>query len=128
MIDEAERMLYDRACPGGGWNYGNSTVYGEALAPYLETTAITLIALQDRRDDGRNRAGLAALGRMLGEAASGLGLSWSILCLRVHGQDVSSWLRRLADIYARSAFLGETKSVALALIASDAGPSAFQFA
>ena len=127
-ILEAEAMLYDRACPGGGWNYGNSTVYGEALAPYLETTAIALVALQDRRDDERNRAGLEALKRMLGDAASGLGLSWCILCLRIHGDDVSTWLRRLADIHARTAFLGETKPVALALLAATDGAVAFRFA
>jgi hypothetical protein len=127
-IVEAEAMLYDRACPGGGWNYGNSTVYGEALAPYPETTAITLVALQNRRNDERNRAGLAALKRMLGDAASGLGLSWCILCLRIHGDDVSSWLRRLADIHAKTAFLGETKPVALALLAATDGAVAFRFA
>ena len=127
-ILEAEAMLYDRACPGGGWNYGNSTVYGEALAPYLETTAIALVALQDRRDDERNRAGLEALKRMLGDAASGLGLSWCILCLRIHGDDVSTWLRRLADIHAKTAFLGETKPVALALLAATDGAVAFRFA
>jgi hypothetical protein len=127
-ILEAEAMLYDRACPGGGWNYGNSTVYGEALSPYLETTAIALVALQNRRDDGRNRAGLEALRRMLGDAASGMGLSWCILCLRIHGDDVSTWLRRLADIHAKTAFLGETKPVALALLAATDGAVAFQFA
>src|SRR5258706_177994 len=53
-IAEAERMLYDRACAEGGWNYGNSTAYGVELPPYLETTALALLALQDRRDDERN--------------------------------------------------------------------------
>jgi hypothetical protein len=127
-IVEAEAMLYDRACPGGGWNYGNSMVLGTPLPPYPETTAITLIALQNRRDDEQNRVGLQALKRMLGDAASGLGLSWCILCLRIHGDDVSSWLRRLADIHAKTAFLGETKPVALALLAATDGAVAFQFA
>lgn len=127
-IAEAERMLYDRACPGGGWNYGNSVVYGEALAPFLETTAITLIALQGYRDDERNRVSLAALKRMLVDAASGLGLSWSMLCLRLHGDDVSSLLRRLADAHTKTAFLGETRSVALALVAATDGAGAFGFA
>ena len=44
-IGEAERMLYDRACSDGGWNYGNSTAYGVSLTPYLETTALALLAL-----------------------------------------------------------------------------------
>src|SRR5215467_7985368 len=33
-IRQAELMIYDRVCEEGGWNYGNSKVYGEALWPY----------------------------------------------------------------------------------------------
>jgi hypothetical protein len=127
-IAEAERMLDDRTCADGGWNYGNSWVYGEAIPAYLETTAITLIALQDRRGDERNQRGQAALERMLREAMSGLALSWSILCLRIHGKDAAASLRRLADAHARTGFLGETKSIALALLAATDGADAFRFA
>ena len=124
-IAEAEQMLYDRACPGGGWNYGNSVVYGQPLPPYLETTAMALIALQDHRGDERNRMGFEALTRMAADAASGWGLGWSILCLRIHRQDVTAALRRLRDIHAKTAFLGETKSVALALLAATDGAREF---
>jgi len=124
-IAEAERMLYDRACAEGGWNYGNSAAYGVELPPYLETTAVALLALQDRRDDERTRRALGALTRMLPEATSGLGLSWSILCLRAYGRDVSQWLRHLMAAHAKTGFLGETKPVALALIAAH-GSGVFQ--
>jgi hypothetical protein len=40
-------MLLDRACLGGGWNAGNSVVYGVTLAAHVEPTAIALLALQD---------------------------------------------------------------------------------
>jgi hypothetical protein len=40
-------MLLDRACVGGGWNSGNSVVYGVPLLPHVEATAIALLALQD---------------------------------------------------------------------------------
>lgn len=42
-------MLYDRACVAGGWNAGNSNVYGSPLMPHVEATAIALLALQDER-------------------------------------------------------------------------------
>jgi hypothetical protein len=29
-------MLFDRMCCGGGWNAGNSIVYGVALAPQMD--------------------------------------------------------------------------------------------
>src|ERR1700731_4263435 len=42
-------MLLDRACVDGGWNSGNSVVYGVPLRPHVEATAIALLALQDER-------------------------------------------------------------------------------
>ena len=47
-ISIAERMLTDRACTAGGWNYGGSNVYGQELFPYVPTTALGLLAMQDR--------------------------------------------------------------------------------
>jgi hypothetical protein len=39
-------MLLDRMCPGGGWNAGNSVVYGIALAPHIDATSIALAGLR----------------------------------------------------------------------------------
>jgi hypothetical protein len=40
-------MLLDRGCVDGGWNSGNSAVYGVVLRPHVEATAIALLAFQD---------------------------------------------------------------------------------
>ena len=48
---------------------------------------------------------------------SGLTVAWSILCLRIYGRDVSELRTRLASSFRETGFLGETKSVALALLA-----------
>jgi hypothetical protein len=116
-IREAERLLYDRMCSGGGWNHGNSNAYGVAIPPYPETTALALIALQDREADAPNRASLQRLVEMMAEVESGLSLSWATLCLSLHGQDVAVWQQRLARCYAGSGFLHETRVIALALLA-----------
>jgi len=50
-IGVAEAMLRDRACRDGGWNYGSSNVYGQELFPYVSTTALGLMAMQDRSGD-----------------------------------------------------------------------------
>src|SRR5229473_1676119 len=42
-------MLLDRACVDGGWNSGNSIVYGVPLRAHVDATAIALLALQDER-------------------------------------------------------------------------------
>src|SRR6266446_345145 len=54
-IQQGEMLIYDRMCQGGGWNYGNSKVLGEALWPYPDVTAVALIALQDRRASEANQ-------------------------------------------------------------------------
>ena len=51
-LERAYSMLLDRMCLGGGWNAGNSVVYGVALPPNIEATAIALAALRGRRFEG----------------------------------------------------------------------------
>ena len=46
----AERMLFDRMCPGGGWNSGNPLVYGVAGVPRIGPTAWALLALRDHAE------------------------------------------------------------------------------
>ena len=117
-IREGESMLYDRVCDGGGWNYGNTNVYGINVPPYAEVTAIALLGLQDRREMPVHRSSIEAMRRMLAEMDSGFALSWAIACLAVHGQDTAAERRRLAASYARTGFLGSTRTLAVALIAS----------
>jgi hypothetical protein len=95
-IREGESMLYDRVCDGGGWNYGNTNVYGVNVPPYAEVTAIALLGLQDRREMPVYRSSIEAMRRMLAEMDSGFALSWAIACLAVHGQDTAAERRRLA--------------------------------
>jgi hypothetical protein len=45
-LDLAYAMLFDRMCPGGGWNAGNSIVYNTALAPHIDASAIAVAALR----------------------------------------------------------------------------------
>jgi hypothetical protein len=116
-INEAESLIYDRMCKGGGWNYGNSTVLEADLWPYADVTALTLIALADHRSREANERSLTTLRRMVEGVDSGLTLAWAILCFAAYGQDTTSLRARLAARWRRTAFLGETKSVALGLLA-----------
>jgi squalene cyclase len=126
-IHQGELLLYDRMCNGGGWNYGNSTVLGKDLAPYPDTTAVALIALQDRQTTEANQQSLRALHNMLAQVETGLTLSWSILCFALYGRDVSAWCSLLAKRYEQTGFLSETKSIALALLAlSEEGVNLFR--
>lgn len=116
-ISEAELMLYDRMCDGGGWNYGNSNVFGTSVPPYPETTALTLVALQDHARVEPNRRSLEALHRMLETARSGLILAWAAICLALYGEEPAALRQALAETWERTRFLGSVRSTALALIA-----------
>ena len=84
-IRVGEQMLKDRECEGGGWNYGNSNVYGQDLRPYVPTTALALLALQDRRNDSVVR-GLERLERDVVTERSAMALSLAVICLRIYGR------------------------------------------
>jgi len=97
-IDQADRLLVDRACHDGGWNYGNASVLGDALWPYPDTTALALLALADRPDLPQVGDGLAALGRLLDENDSILALGLGGLAFRAHGAPEAAGVReRLTD-------------------------------
>jgi hypothetical protein len=125
-IDEAERMVYDRMCRDGGWNYGNSTVLEAELWPYADVTALALLALADHGGCEANQRSLRALRGMLQHVDSGLSVAWATLCFSAYGQDPAPWRGRLVERYARTAFLGETKAVALALLALTGGEEVFR--
>jgi hypothetical protein len=125
-IHEGERLAYDRMCERGGWNYGNSMVLGVQVPPYADTTALALIALQDRRNEPRNELSLTALNTMLDGVDSGLTLALSILCLSIYGRDVTALRQRLQQAYERTAFLGETRALALSVLAWRGAPAALR--
>jgi hypothetical protein len=125
-IHQGELMIYDRMCDGGGWNYGNSKVFGEALWPYPDVTAVALIALQDHQVRQANQKSLETLRRMMQEAESGLALVWGTISLSIYGDDTYEWKRRIKKRFQMTGFLGETKTLALSLIASVNDAKAFR--
>jgi hypothetical protein len=125
-IKQGESMIYDRMCNGGGWNYGNSVVYGEKLWPYADITAIALIALQNHRDAMENRISFAALQKAAKEANSGLALSWSAICCEIYGEDPGYLRKLLMSGFEATGFLGETKALALYILALAGGAKYFR--
>lgn len=125
-IRQGELMLYDRMCEGGGWNYGNSEVFGEKLWPYPDTTAVALLALQDRATEKANQISLNALERMLAETPSRLALAWSVICLAVYNRESGRWRELLLGLYRQDGMASETKTLALTLLGLRRGPQPFK--
>jgi len=79
-----EGMLYDRMCPGGGWNCGNPMVYGIAGEPAVGPTAWALLALQSHAQREENQQALAWLSRAYPDIQGPGSLALAHLCLRAY--------------------------------------------
>lgn len=87
---EAVEMLLDRQIPGGGWNYGNTQVYGTNLQPMPEATGLALQALAGYLPDSIVEPSLNYLEALTSSLRTPYSLAWSILGL-------SAWERRPTD-------------------------------
>jgi hypothetical protein len=121
-IGDGLGVLRDRECVGGGWNYGNRIVLDEPLAPYAQTTAIAMLALQGLRDEvwARGIARLRELWRA--ESGGGLSLALAAAALRVNDDpDHADTTAALEENFERTAFAGDVVSLAWAAIAAGPG-------
>jgi hypothetical protein len=79
-VATGKRMLVERRCRDGGWNYGNRRVLGADLTSYPETTALALMALDGHAGVEWGEA-LDRVERMWRESSSPLGRAWLAACL-----------------------------------------------
>jgi hypothetical protein len=116
-IEEGERLLWDRMCVDGGWNYGNRRVLGEALEPFPDTTALVLIALQGSQRHDELEHSFEALDALLATRASSLSLALGALAAELHGRDATAFLQALEQRIARRGPPEETRALAFAWLA-----------
>lgn len=114
-IAEAERMLENRCCEIGGWNYGNASALGQDLRPHVPPTAMALLSLHDRRDRPFVVKSIDFLDGAQLKEQSGAALGLTALCLRVYGRDPASVEARLAEVSVQTEALGNIHSMAIAL-------------
>jgi hypothetical protein len=114
-------MLQDRACLGGGWNSGNSIVYGVPLPAHIEATAIALLALQDEKRTPAIRASLGWLKQSSASIASVESLAWCILSLFVYQERVGHLQARLATLVGDGHGILNNATLATALLALKCG-------
>ena len=117
-VDRGVQMLIDRACPGGGWNAGNGVVYGAAVAPHPDDTAIALLALCDRQQEPVVQASLNYLERTAPALTAPWSLAWAILALAAHGRP-TALLRGSLLTFPDLSYLEDTSTLALVCLALD---------
>src|SRR6516162_8272209 len=96
-IERGVEMLLDRVCPGGGWNAGNGVVYGAAMAPHPDDTAIALLALCSQRQHPLIQSSVKYLEQVAPTLTVPWSLAWTILALAAYQRPVDLLHRKLLD-------------------------------
>jgi hypothetical protein len=117
-IRRGVEMILDRACPGGGWNAGNGVVYGSAMEPHIDATAVALLALQGEPLNEISTHSLEWLQREVCTCPAPWSLAWSILALDAHGKPVEAFQQLLARL-AESDPFADTATLAVVVLALD---------
>jgi hypothetical protein len=128
-VSNAEEMLIDRACVHGGWNVGNSVVYGHNLDPHPDFTAMALLALRDSPSNGSPAVtkALDYLGARLTASNSPYSLSWAVMALSAYESPRAGLLRdRLDRILEQKLETVPPAVLALAALAMEETPYTFR--
>lgn len=116
-IQLGEKMLYDRACPGGGWNVGNPLVYGVPGVARISPTVWALLALRNRKDRAANLEGVDWLHQRYQSLRSPASLALAHLCLKVYGRAAEDIETQMGDFYSNNQFLQSILAIAWASLA-----------
>lgn len=116
-VTEAERLLIDRSCQPGGWNFGNAVVMRQDLRPYVPTTALGLLAMQPRRDADAVVRALATLESIWPTEISATALGLSLICLDVYDRPTDKITAALIEHVPKAIAFGNHHGMAVALFA-----------
>jgi hypothetical protein len=102
-VTQGTRVIIDRALPRGGWNCGNTFVFGRQLRPQPEPTGLALLALASCAGKGRPRLverAIEYLHQTLPAVRAPISLGWGVLGLRAWNACPAAALSWLAESYA----------------------------
>ena len=115
---EARELLLDRQLEGGGWNYGNTTAFGQVQRPTPDSTGVALGALASAPAESAEAVepSLLYLEREVARLRAPLSLAWALLGL-------SAWIRRpdsatawCRECLERQSALGDYDTALLAVV------------
>lgn len=123
----ARRMLYNRMCPGGGWNCGNPMVYGVAGDPSIPQTVWALLALRNEPSGEAQTSSLRWLEKSVtGAGAIGIGsLALAKIGLEAYGREFVNAESRFRELYERNGFLGNVPAIAWTCLALGGRPESW---
>jgi Squalene-hopene cyclase N-terminal domain len=113
----AERLLFDRMCPGGGWNSGNPLVYGVAGIPRIGPTAWALLALRDHSDRSEIQMSVNWLEGAYAGIRGAASLALAHRCLLAYGRKPPALAPALAEFYSHNRFFENVLTIAWVTLA-----------
>ena len=115
-VREAIRLLMDRQLPGGGWNYGNTVVYGQELYPQPESTGMALTALAGQVEKKEIERSLDYLKLHVVSCHTPLSLGWALFGLGAWDERPPEAKRWLVDCLSRQKKYGTYGTTLLSLL------------
>lgn len=115
----AEAMLYDRMCPGGGWNSGNPMVYGVAGEALASPTVWALLALRNYPNRMGNIKSLDWLEQNLLRIQGPGSVALARLCFDTYGRQWPAELPSLGKFYEQNEFLESIPVMAWTCLATN---------
>ena len=118
-VREGVRLLLDRQLPHGGWNYGNTKVFGHELRPMPLSTGIALNALKSETPAATIQVSLAYLQNRVLTLRTPLSLGWGLLGLGAWQTRPPQARQLISECFKRQARYGgyDTACHALLIVA-----------
>lgn len=115
-VKEAVRMLMNRQLPHGGWNYGNTLVFGTELHPMPESTGAALAGVAGTVDREAVLPSLTYLHGQVARLRTPISLGWSLLGLAAWRMSPPNAAALVERCLANQERYGEYETSALCLL------------
>lgn len=115
-VNEASRMLLDRQLPHGGWNVGNTLIFGRELHPNPEATGAALAALSGVTNREQVNRSIEYLHDEVGRLRTPVSLGWALWGLGAWNLWPSNGVTLVARCLANQARYGMYDTSVLCLL------------
>lgn len=103
-VKQGIALLLDRQLASGGWNYGNTSVFGRPLFATPESTGCALCGLDGSVPPERVAASLAYLTEEVKTIRTPLSLAWAVIALSAWGKrptEAEDWIDQSLQLQSR---------------------------
>lgn len=115
-VSDGVRLLMDRQLPSGGWNYGNTRVFGTELYPNPESTGAALQALAGLVPVQQIQGSVDYLKTELVRIKTPIGIGWTLLGLGAWGEAPQESEELIYHVLAKQERYGEYDTSSLSLL------------